>query len=260
MFARIWCLIHTNCRATGASLRKTLLLSETRTQRSRDLSHNLRLMATNDVIPDRARAVLEYWFGPDYVTADDTFVPRDKMQIWFRGTPDVDQSITEHFGGDVQHMREGLYDSWREGGPLSLLAGIILMDQFSRNIYRGKPEAFALDNKALSWADLAAETGADRSLPAMLRYFAYMPYMHAEDLAAQERGVELFRAAAEAAAAAGPAAASAANALRTALKYSEAHRDVIAKWGRFPHRNAALGRPSTPEELSGLADGSIAKF
>ncbi|GIM06003.1 hypothetical protein Vretimale_10411, partial [Volvox reticuliferus] len=186
MLARFQGLVRTNCRASGGRLRRTLWLSETRTQGSRKPGHNLRLMATKDGIPDVARAVLEYWFGPNFETADDSFVPRDKMQIWFRGTPDVDQYITEHFGRHVQHVSEGLYDSWREGSPLSLLAGIILMDQFSRNIYRGTPGAFALDRKALSWADYAVESGADKSLPAMLRYFAYMPYMHAEDLAAQE--------------------------------------------------------------------------
>ncbi|EFJ42015.1 hypothetical protein VOLCADRAFT_119548, partial [Volvox carteri f. nagariensis] len=102
--------------------------------------------------------------------------------------------------------------------------------------------------------------GADKALPAMVRYFAYMPYMHAEDLEAQERGVQLFRVAAETTEAAGPAAAAAAKALRNALSYMEAHRNVVAAWGRFPHRNTVLGRTSTAEELAGLADGSIAKF
>ncbi|GLC52465.1 hypothetical protein PLESTB_000632000 [Pleodorina starrii] len=216
-------------------------------------------MALSD-IPERSQAVLEYWFGPGYAAADDSFLPRDKMGLWFRGSPEIDQYITEAFGADVQKVGEGLYDSWRDGPPLSLLAGIILMDQFSRNIHRGRPEAFALDSKALAWADHAVATGADRALPAILRYFVYMPYMHAEDLAAQERGVQLFLAAAEATEAAGPDAAGAAGALRMALSYAEAHRDVVAAWGRFPHRNAALGRASSPEELAGLADGTIKKF
>ncbi|KXZ51363.1 hypothetical protein GPECTOR_13g852 [Gonium pectorale] len=214
----------------------------------------------SDTLPERARVVLEYWFGPGFAKADNTFAPRDKMKLWFGGGKEVDEYITATFGADVRHVAEGQYDSWRDAGPLSLLAGVILMDQFSRNIYRNTPQAFALDAKALDWVEGAVASGADAQLPAMLRYFAYMPYMHAEDLAMQERGVQLFRAAAEATAAEGPAAADAAGSLRAALGYAEAHRDMVAAWGRFPHRNAILGRASTPAEEAGLADGSIKKF
>ncbi|GFR51927.1 hypothetical protein Agub_g14413 [Astrephomene gubernaculifera] len=212
-------------------------------------------------LPERARAVLEYWFGPEFATSEESFVPKDKMRLWFQGGPDVDQYITEHFGNDVRLVGEGKYDSWsHNGNPLSTLAGIVLMDQFTRNIHRGQPAAFQLDSQALAWADRAVAEGADQRLPPMLRYFVYMPYMHAEDLAVQERGVQLFRTATETTAAAGPACAAAASCLRMALSYAEAHRDVIASWGRFPHRNAILGRESTAAEVAGLADGSIKKF
>ncbi|KAG2440776.1 hypothetical protein HXX76_003632 [Chlamydomonas incerta] len=208
---------------------------------------------------DRAEAVLEYWFGPGVATADDSYVPKDKMKLWFMGGPEVDQYITEHFSADVEAVRDGTYDDWRSAAsPRTTAAGIILMDQFTRNIFRGKPEAFALDGKALSWSQQAVADGSAAKLPAILKYFVLMPYMHSEELAVQEAGVVLFRQAAEAAEAGGHQAA--AGVLRGALSYQEAHRDVIKAWGRFPHRNAILGRASTLEELAGLADGSIKKF
>ncbi|PNH07879.1 hypothetical protein TSOC_005656, partial [Tetrabaena socialis] len=145
--------------------------------------------------------------------------------------------ITEQFSTDLKAAAAGQYDSWLTGGPLSGLAGIILMDQLSR------------------WGN----SGGDASLPLMLRYFAYMPYVHADDLAMQEKGVGLFRAA-TAAAEAAPGGEEAARLLRSQLAYAEAHRDIVARWGRFPHRNVVLGRPSTADEVAGLADGSIRTF
>ncbi|KAG2442026.1 hypothetical protein HYH02_009818 [Chlamydomonas schloesseri] len=208
---------------------------------------------------DRVNAVLEYWFGSGVATADNDYVPDDKRKLWFGGGPEVDQYITEHFGADVEAVADGTYDEWCSAAqPRATVAGIILMDQFTRNIYRGKPEAFSLDGKALSWAQQAVADGSAAQLPAVLRYFLLMPYMHSEDLAVQEAGVVLFREAAEAAEAGGHKAA--AGVLRGALAYQEAHRDVVKAWGRFPHRNAILGRASTPQELAGLADGSIRKF
>ncbi|KAG2496755.1 hypothetical protein HYH03_005164 [Edaphochlamys debaryana] len=142
----------------------------------------------------------------------------------------------------------------------SIVAGIILMDQFTRNAYRGTPRAFSLDTKALEWADFAVASGTDKKLPAILRIFSYFPYMHSEDLAVQEKGVGLYRSAAEKYEAGGDRTVAAGAKCREALSYAEGHRDLIARWGRFPHRNAVLGRESTPEEAAGLADGSIRTY
>ncbi|KAG2496752.1 hypothetical protein HYH03_005161 [Edaphochlamys debaryana] len=209
---------------------------------------------------ERAEAVLDFWFGPDYKSADDAWFPTDRYSLWFKGGPAVDQDVTQTFGRDLEAIARGDFDSWKDGDMFSIVAGIVLMDQFSRNAYRGTPQSFALDPKALEWAELAVESGTDKKLPAVMRYFTYMPYMHSENLAMQEKGVGLFRSAAEEYAAGGDRTAVAAQAMRNGDDFAARHQVIIARWGRFPHRNAILGRETTPEEEAGLADGSIAKF
>lgn len=209
-----------------------------------------------EAIPERADAVLSYWFGPAYKTAGKDFFPGDKMGLWFRGGREIDEHITTNFGADLEAMGRGEYDAWRDIGPLSLLAGVVIADQFSRNVHRGTPKAFALDPKSLSWALHAMDTGAYEAVPHIMRLFLLLPLEHSEALADQERCVDMNRKELEQLAGhpvlAGPYA--------NFLQYAEAHRNVIKTWGRFPHRNAILGRENTPEEAAGLADGSIAKF
>lgn len=208
---------------------------------------------------DRVNTILSYWFGPDYATSPHEVLPGEEVtRLWFRGGKEVDEYIRGSFLLDVEAIKEGRYDPWIEE-PLPCLAGIILMDQFTRNIYRNTPEAFALDVKGITWASHMVDKGRDKDLHPVLRWFVYTPFMHQEDLAMQERGVQLFSGLVEELAAV-PGYEEVTERSRFNLKYMIAHRDVIAQWGRFPHRNQILGRENTEEEAKGLAEGVIAKW
>ena len=122
------------------------------------------------------------------------------------------------------------------------LAEILLLDQFTRNIFRGQPRAFAGDARALALAQALVASGADRALTTIERWFAYLPFEHAESLPLQDKSVRLFT-----------ALAAEDERLADALDYAQRHRDVIRRFGRFPHRNAVLGRPSTADERDYLA-------
>lgn len=130
-----------------------------------------------------------------------------------------------------------------EDRPESTLALIIALDQFSRNMYRGTPAAFAWDLRALGVSERLVEKNWDIKLPQSQRAFAYMPYMHSEDLAMQDKCVDLMDSRIDA---------------RDSLQHAEAHRMLIERFGRFPHRNEILGRESTEEEIKFLADGGYA--
>jgi uncharacterized protein (DUF924 family) len=125
--------------------------------------------------------------------------------------------------------------------PHGALARLIVLDQFTRNVYRGTPRAFAGDARALALAVAMTQEGLDQQLPPMLRAFAYLPFEHAEDLAMQAHAVELFQ-----------RLSQAQPGFDGMLDYALRHQEVIARFGRFPHRNAILGRPSTPEEVEFL--------
>ncbi len=122
------------------------------------------------------------------------------------------------------------------------LAEILLLDQFTRNIFRGQPRAFAGDARALALAQALVASGADQALTTIERWFAYLPFEHAESLPLQDESVRLFT-----------ALAAEDERLADALDYAQRHRDVIRRFGRFPHRNAVLGRPSTADERDYLA-------
>jgi uncharacterized protein (DUF924 family) len=212
-------------------------------------------------VPDRAHAILSYWLGADYMTPRDPgfWASPELTKIWFNGGNEVDQYVKDHFTADVEAFKAGEYDDWLQQ-PYSALAGIILADQFTRNIYRGTAAAFELDGKALSWAKHLQDSGLAQQLPrGPMRQFLTLPFMHSENLDDQQRCVDHAKAEYEAAAALDPESAAAKNWLFI-MGFAESHRDVIAKWGRFPHRNVMLGRQSTPEEEAGLADGSIGRW
>jgi uncharacterized protein (DUF924 family) len=128
----------------------------------------------------------------------------------------------------------GELDRWRST-PLAALALVVVLDQFSRNMFRGTPRAFAGDPAALAAAASVIERGFDRPLSAQERTFVYMPFEHAEDLAAQRRSLALFEALDP-----------------NDMEYARRHHEIIARFGRFPHRNSLLGRESTPEEIEFL--------
>jgi uncharacterized protein (DUF924 family) len=189
---------------------------------------------------DTCAEVLHFWFG-----AEDRVDPR-----WFNGGDAFDALIRERFGPTIEAGLAGGLDAWGEDAgaadtPGPALALILVLDQFTRNVFRGTPQAFAGDETALRVALRLLDAGTARRWPPLARWFALMPLEHAEDLGLQQRCVVAFEQLRADAHAAGSPHASA---LDGALDYAVRHRDVVARFGRFPHRNAILGRPDTPEE------------
>ena len=182
-----------------------------------------------------AQQVLDFWFGAP--GSPDAAAPRAE---WWRKDPAFDAAIAARFGDLVEAAIAGRLDDW-QADARSALARIVLLDQFTRNIFRGTPRTFAGDPLALAGARALVAAGHDLQLPPRERAFAYMPFEHAEDLAAQDEAMRLFGALA----AEDPGQAG-------MLDYARRHRDIVARFGRFPHRNAVLGRASTPEELAFL--------
>ena len=178
--------------------------------------------------------ILEFWFGrPD--TAD----YGSAREAWFRKDAASDAAIGERFGTAIETALSGGFADWT--APRATLARILLLDQFTRNSFRDTPRAFAGDALALALAEKAIARGDDGNLIPVERWFMYMPYVHAESLSAQERAVSLFRRLRDETGLAEP------------LGWAERHAEVIRLFGRFPHRNAILGRVSTPEEVAFLA-------
>lgn len=155
---------------------------------------------------------------------------------WFEKNEALDEAMRRHFAATHLSLARGELDAWR-ASPQDRLAAVIMLDQISRNIYRGTPLAFATDWLALREAKLAIEAGADMMVLPEERCFFYLPFEHAEELAEQDRSVELFTLLGDA----------------EYLDYAERHRAVIREFGRFPHRNALLGRESTAAELEYLS-------
>jgi uncharacterized protein (DUF924 family) len=177
-------------------------------------------------------SILDFWFGrpgsAEYGTERD---------FWFRKNPALDKELRTRFGSAVENALGGGFSGW--SSPRGTLARILLLDQFTRNCFRDTPRAFAGDQLALSLAEQAIAHGDDRKLANVERWFMYMPFVHAESLAAQERSLDLFRALSD-------------DGLGSPLSWAERHADVIRRFARFPHRNAILARASTPEEIAFL--------
>lgn len=173
-----------------------------------------------------AEDVIEFWFvehGPE---------------DWFAAKPEFDQKLAAAFAKTHQQVAHGEAFAWR-ASPEGRLAEIIVLDQFSRQLFRGSPLAFAQDGMALVLAQEAVAGGHDEALEPVRRKFLYMPYMHSESLVVHEEAMRLFTALGEA----------------ETLDYEVRHRDCLMRFGRYPRRNAALGRMSTPEELDYMASG-----
>jgi uncharacterized protein (DUF924 family) len=192
---------------------------------------------------DEIDEVLEFWLGEldELGRADAAQASR-----WFTKDQALDEEMRRRFRALHRAVAVGDRDAWL-GSPRGRLAYVIVLDQFSRNMFRGTPEMFATDDKARAAAVAGLDAGLDRELGVAERMFLYMPLMHSEALADQERCVALFSAFLDEA----PAAAK--DEIANALKFAKAHRDIVARFGRFPHRNATLGRQSTDEELAFLA-------
>jgi uncharacterized protein (DUF924 family) len=193
----------------------------------------------------QAQAVFDFWFQPAPGQAADA--PRVE---WFKKDANFDRSIAERFGAQIELALEGGLHAWDAEGPQAALARIVVLDQFTRNVYRGTPLAFAGDHQALEAALDMVDAEEDLALPPLQRGFIYMPFEHAEDIAMQEQAVALFTRMADAESATAPEAVV--KSIANSLDYAKRHREVIQRFGRFPHRNAILGRTSTPEEIAFL--------
>lgn len=186
--------------------------------------------------------ILSFWFG----TLDEEGAAAPEIsKRWFEKDRAFDRALRERFEPDVHAALQGQRDDWASS-PRSALALILLLDQLTRNIYRDTPKAFAGDERALGVSHDAVERGDDRALSTLERIFLYMPYQHSEELDVQERGVELFERAAR------EAPASVRQMAEVSADFARQHRDIIARFGRFPHRNRILGRTSTEEEIEFL--------
>jgi len=177
-----------------------------------------------------------------------TVYPADAVAFWFAADPKCwftkdeafDAAIRERFLALHEEAAAGKLDACEEA-PEDSLALLILLDQFPRNMFRGSARSFATDRQALAVAKASIARGFDQAMPMPQRQFFYLPLMHSEELADQERCVTLYRALGDA----------------DLLKWAELHADIIRRFGRFPHRNALLGRATTPEEQAFLDEGGF---
>ena len=177
-----------------------------------------------------ASRVLAFWFGTTQLAA-----PVEYREAWFRRDEAFDRAIAENFAPDVDAAIAGGLDAMVADAE-GALALTILLDQFPRNLFRGSARAFAGDLRARRIAAFALARGDERAMSPRHRVFLYLPFEHSEDMADQERSLALFATLDDA----------------NAYDYAVRHRDIVARFGRFPHRNAALGRASTPEEIEFL--------
>ncbi|MDF3918123.1 DUF924 domain-containing protein [Salinicola salarius] len=181
-----------------------------------DANTNTNTLATS-------QQVLDFWF--------EELTPKQ----WFIKSDDLDREITERFGETLAAAARCECWQWRET-PAGRVAEIVVLDQFSRNVHRDTPGAFAQDPLALALAQELISRGGDDALPLTRRIFAYMPFMHSESLAIHDQAIRLFDR----------------SGMEEQLDYEHRHRAIVERFGRYPHRNAILGRESTPEEIEFL--------
>lgn len=175
-------------------------------------------------------AINTFWFG----AADDGAYGQARRE-WFVKNPDFDAEIKQRFESTMSDAASGALDAMAES-PEGAVALLVALDQFPRNVYRGDSRAFAQDKKALGIAKAALDKGFNRDVMPVMRPFLYLPFEHSENLADQDRAVELFTL----------------DRNDSGLEWAIKHRDIIKEFGRFPHRNAVLGRESTPAEVQFL--------
>jgi uncharacterized protein (DUF924 family) len=187
--------------------------------------------------------VLSYWFG-DLQSSD---YPQSRPALWFGKSPETDATIKERFLDSWQAAGRGELDDWDASGR-GLLAHVLVLDQFSRNMFRDSPGMYTFDHLAQDLVIQAIVDGRDRQLLPLERSFLYMPLMHAENRALQRLGVRVYAA----------LRAEATPADRKAYEmnhdYAVQHADIVERFGRFPHRNGILGRESTAEEVAFLKE------
>lgn len=185
----------------------------------------------------------QFWFGqlldPGVIPARSTF--------WFQPSEAFDKEIRENFANILENAAQGKCDSWK-ATPQGMLSLIILFDQFPRNMFRGTARAFAYDRFAVEVAKSLTTSGLDKKLFPIERTFAYLPFEHAEDLAVQYESERLFAELSK------ECPDKVREYFEDNLRYAVRHREIIERFGRFPHRNSILGRKSTPEEIAFLKE------
>jgi uncharacterized protein (DUF924 family) len=184
--------------------------------------------------PD-AQPVLDFWFG----RPGDAEYHRPREQ-WFRKDDAFDAQIRDRFGALIARALVGELQSWA-AHPASAVAQILVLDQFTRNVFRGTARAFSGDAQALAAAQALVDSGADRAMPGVRRQFVYLPFEHSEELTMQDESMRLFT-----------QLARDEPSLADLVTWADKHRVIVARFGRFPHRNAVLGRDSTVEEIEFL--------
>lgn len=193
--------------------------------------------------PTEIEEVLSFWFGELDASG---LASKETAMRWFKKDPAFDQEVRARFGALHARLATGA-ERPSPSEPRAALAYVIVLDQFSRNLFRDQPGMFASDALALGAARSTLDAGADEALRVHGRTFLFLPFMHSESLADQDRCVSLFRALAD----------SLEGPVRSAIEYNcgfaVKHRDIVARFGRFPHRNPILGRASSEEETAFLA-------
>lgn len=193
-------------------------------------------------MPKLWQPVLDFWFG-DSLEAG--WPAKSRNGLWFRADAALDEEIRHHFGAMVEAAVQQEWVDW-EAKPLSRLALVLLLDQFTRNVYRGSAEAFSGDHRAVTLVMEGIARGMDRQMPWIGRVFFYMPLMHAEDADLQLECLAAFRQLRE------DVPQELQEQVDGNIRFAEEHRDIIERFGRFPHRNDVLGRISTEEEQAFL--------
>ena len=195
--------------------------------------------------PDAGNDILNFWFADGLKKGWPT---TDMKELWWGGSKGLDATVREKFGDRVNQALAGGLKDW-EAHPLSRLALVLLLDQFTRNVFRGSRQAFAGDGRTQQLVTDGLARGWDQQFPLVGRVFFYMPLMHAEDLALQDECVSRFRQLLA------DAPEERTQTFQGNLDFAAQHRDIIARFGRFPHRNNALNRTSTAEEETYLRTG-----
>jgi uncharacterized protein (DUF924 family) len=197
----------------------------------------------------RIDAILDFWFMEKELSAPQI---DGRMDVWFGSDSVFDEEIAREFADDVELASEGKLDHWAHQ-PRGRLALILLLDQFRRNIFRNTPEAFAHDKAALKLCVEGAMEKKDKGLSPIQRAFFYMPLQHAESRKVQKKAVSIFNKLADA------VSPTYRETFETMVQFAELHADIVERFGRFPHRNAIVGRANTPQEDEYLA-GSAPNF
>lgn len=191
---------------------------------------------------ETAESIVRFWFGS---SDDDAVAAKEQGKLWWSKDDKTDAEIRQRFEQTTTSLARGECDQWADS-PVGVLAMVLAADQFPRNMYRGTPQSFAFDTLGLRWALHALERGMDNHLRPIQRVFLYLPFEHSEVLADQNRSVILFEQLHK------QVSSGQQETFAGFVDFAKRHREVIRRFGRFPHRNRILERESTPEEIEFL--------